>query len=323
MSRHPIPPHGSETRYKGTRSGSWAPCRCTPCTRANRLAGIRRARARAAGEALLISRDVLLPHIQECQASGMSQALIGRQAHVSQTTISYLINGKIQSCQRDKALGILAGQPGHFDDLAERPALGASRRTRALYAIGHGRDGISAVSGLSPCTIGQIANSRYTLIDGRIDAAIRLAYRTLSPTQGASLKARHRAETQNWAPPAAWDDDTLDDPNAHPDWTGHCGTDRGWWMHSNNGIPTCARCETAHAAWLADRKHLPSGERFRQLALAKGAASNRGATIAADARELMRVSGLNYEQLAERLGVTTNHIQQELLRHPETLEVAA
>lgn len=216
MNRRPIPPHGTEARYKGTRYGR-TPCRCKLCTRANRLGGIRRERARNAGEELLIGRDVILPHLEELRASGMSQALIARHARVSQTTISYLFNGKIQSCQRDKALGLLAVQPGQFDDLAERPALGACRRTRALYAIGHGRESIAATSGLSVCTIGQIANSRYTLIDGRIDAAIRLAYRLLASTPGPSGKAAGRAASQGWAPPAAWDDDAIDDPNASPD----------------------------------------------------------------------------------------------------------
>lgn len=316
MTTRPIPPHGSEARYKGTRFGR-PPCRCKLCTRANRLAGIRRERARNAGEELLISRDALLPHIQELQGSGMSQALIARHANVSQTTISYLINGKIQSCTRAKALGILSVRPGQFDDRAERPALGASRRARALYAIGHGRDSISAASGLSACTIGQIANSRYTLIDGRIDAAIRLAYRLLGDTPGPSQKAARRAASQQWAPPGAWDDDTIDDPTATPDWTGHCGTDVGWWLHSVNNIPVCDRCEAAHTQWKSDRAHLSHAERWRQLALAKGAASNRGAVLAADARELMRITGHSVEQIAERLGVTKNHLYQELLRHPE------
>lgn len=317
----PIPPHGSETRYKGTRFGR-PPCRCAPCTRANRLAGIRRERARNAGEELLISRDVLLPHIEKLQASGMSQALIARLANVSQTTISYVINGIIQSCTRNKALGILAVRPGQLDDRAERPALGASRRARALYAIGHGRESISAVCGLSVCTIGQIANSRYTLIDGRIDAAIRLAYRTLSNTPGPSGKAARRAASQQWAPPGAWDDDSIDNPAAEPEWTGHCGTDRGWWLHSINDIPVCARCDAAHEQWKAERAHLTTNERCSALALAKGAASNRGATLAADARELMHITGNGVEQIAERLGVTKAHLYQELLRHPEAAEPA-
>lgn len=42
----------------------------------------------------------------------------------------------------------------------------------------------------------------------------------------------------------------------------------------------------------------------------------RGELLAADARELFRY-GVTVEQAAARLGVSRNHIQQELLRHPE------
>jgi transcriptional regulator with XRE-family HTH domain len=48
----------------------------------------------------------------------------------------------------------------------------------------------------------------------------------------------------------------------------------------------------------------------------------RGELLAADARELFRY-GIRIEQVAERLGVTRNHIQQELLRHPDTEKAAA
>lgn len=42
----------------------------------------------------------------------------------------------------------------------------------------------------------------------------------------------------------------------------------------------------------------------------------RGELLAADARELFRY-GVDVRQAAVRLGVTRNHLQQELLRHPE------
>lgn len=44
---------------------------------------------------------------------------------------------------------------------------------------------------------------------------------------------------------------------------------------------------------------------------------SRGELLAADARELFRYD-VTVEQAAARLGVTRNHLQQELLRHPET-----
>jgi hypothetical protein len=49
----------------------------------------------------------------------------------------------------------------------------------------------------------------------------------------------------------------------------------------------------------------------------------RGELLAADARELFGY-GINVEQAAKRLGVTRNHLQQELIRHPQSeTELAA
>jgi hypothetical protein len=176
--------------------------------------------------------------------------------------------------------------------------------------------------GLHPVYVNAVL--KQTSIFGTTAANVAAAYDRLwnqDPRQhgvciGTYKKVRTLAQANGWAPPGAWDDDIIDDPAAAPDWTGHCGTDRGWWMHSINDIPVCARCDAAHAQWKAERAHLATNERIRQLALAKGAASNRGATLAADARELLRITGHSVEQIAERLGVTKAHLYQELLRHP-------
>ena len=104
----PVPPHGSEGRYKGTNNGSRPPCRCQVCIRGNRLAGIRRERVRLAGESNLITAQLLAAHIKTLIDSGMSQSAIARAAGVSQTTISYVLHGKIQSCQRSKGERLLA-----------------------------------------------------------------------------------------------------------------------------------------------------------------------------------------------------------------------
>jgi hypothetical protein len=141
-------------------------------------------------------------------------------------------------------------------------------------------------------------------------------------TVGTYKKVRGVARAHGWAPPGAWDDDTIDDPTAHPEWTGHCGTDRGWWLHRLEDIPVCPSCEAAHAQWKAERAHLSHNERWSELGQARAQARTREADLATDARELMRY-GADYEQAAGRLGVTRQHLQQALIRHPETEKAAA
>lgn len=313
---YPIPPHGSEGRYKGTKSGSRPPCRCETCCRGQRRANIRRELVRMNEGGNLVDNTVLQAHLKLLTDSGMTQGAISRQSGVSQTTISYIINGLTRGCQRDKANRLLALTPHTFDSISERPAIGAQRKMQALYAIGHGQLAISTASGMNVATISHLVNGRYSKIDGRTEAKADIAYKELAESRGTSKRAIGRARKSRWAPPAAWDDDTISNPNAFPDWTGHCGTDRGWWTHRLTDIPACPACEEAHLAWKAERRHLPHREFMVALGHARAAASGRGAAIAHDARELI-AQGCDYDTAAERIGITRQHLQQELWRQRE------
>jgi hypothetical protein len=279
----------------------------------------KRTQRRQQGVSGLVDGPLVAAHLRACIAAGWTRREIAAVSHVSERGIRYIFGGQ-PTVQRDNAQRLLAIRPEHSPRV---PAIGCIRRIKALSRAGYTVEWTRQQAGCSHRHIYEILNGTVELVDRRLAERFAEIYRRHEGTTGPSNPARIAARSKGWHGPEAWDPDTIDDPDATPDWTGHCGTDRGWWMHSLHDIPACARCETAHADWLAERKHLPSKERWRQLALAKGTASNRGANLAHDARELMRISGLTYEQAAERLGVTRNHLQQELHRHPEDLEVAA
>jgi hypothetical protein len=211
----PPPPHGSDSRYKGNRTGTRPPCRCLKCRRGHRQADAQRELRRLRGERNLVPRAEILPHIQMLRASGMSQTLIARQASVSQAVISYVTTGRTQNCQTEKARRILAVQPHRFDGNAERPAIGSIRRVRALYSLGHSRRSISNLSGLSVASISLLAEARWKVIDNLAATALANAYRQLINTRGTNWKNERRAATEKWPGPMAWDD--IDDPAAEPD----------------------------------------------------------------------------------------------------------
>lgn len=209
----PTPPHGTESRYYGTRKR--AACRCERCIRAAYYANIRRAQGRARYGSNLIDRDPVAEHIAVLLAAGMSQSAIARAANVSVSTISYLHLGKTRSCMREKALRILAVQP-HADSVSPRPATGTIRRVRALYAIGHGQGAIARATGLSESAVSHIASGMVATVSGATAVAVQRAYRELAVKAGASRKARARAAAQGWHGPMAWGDD-IDNPDAQPD----------------------------------------------------------------------------------------------------------
>lgn len=97
---------------------------------------------------------------------------------------------------------------------------GTRRRIQALAAIGHTSEEISKESGIANSQVMKIARG-YSRADGpkilqSTADRIRAAYQRLSMSLGSSPIARARAIAKGWAPPLAWDDDAIDDPNAEP-----------------------------------------------------------------------------------------------------------
>lgn len=321
----PLPPHGSYARANGS-PGYRQPCPCDTC-RATLLAAKKRYRvSRERGRPGLIDAAPARARLQQLQQT-MSLLQIKDATGCDDCNLRQIIDGSRTQIRRDTLDRILRLKPVPPAPGTYLDATGTRRRIEALRAIGWSARAIAEAASTGASAIERIIDGQPT-VRGVVETKIRVVYTKLAntpaPAGRSATRAKRHAIAQGWPPPGAWDDDRIDDPRAHPDWTGHCGTDRGWWSHNITGIPACRRCETAHSAWLAERRHLPAPERFRQLALAKGAASQRGANLAADARELMQIAGLTVEQAAERLGVTRQHLHQELARHPvPAVEVAA
>ena len=98
------------------------------------------------------------------------------------------------------------------------PAVGAQRRVQALQAIGHKQSDIDAAAGLRP-RIAKYVADRQPGVSITFDkhAAIARAYEALWSKPGSYERGRREAIARGYAPPLAWDDDTIDDPNATPD----------------------------------------------------------------------------------------------------------
>ncbi|MFI1324581.1 hypothetical protein ACH4TI_15230 [Streptomyces rochei] len=133
------------------------------------------------------------------------------------------------------------------------PALATTRRLQALAVMGWPTARLSRETGLAlyrlmPLLTGAAKTTRPE--DARTVAAVYVRLSTASPglcgvSHIAARTARDRAGAAGWAPPAAWDEDTIDDPSAIPQWTGHCGTVRGAGIHERDGLPLCAPCADA------------------------------------------------------------------------------
>jgi DNA-binding NarL/FixJ family response regulator len=211
-----LPPHGTPYRYRG-RQGAWPGCRCTKCTHAHSRACKQRELDRLSGKPPLYPGAPVIAHVKKLNAAGMSTDLIARQAGVSPNLLSGLLRGLTKSCRRSTALRLLTVQPGDFDDIAEVPCTGSSRRIRALYAMGHSQRTIAAATGLCESSVSHIANARTRKVDASTAAAICRAYAELAGVNGTSDAARRRAAAMGWRDPLWWEDmGHIDDPAFDP-----------------------------------------------------------------------------------------------------------
>ncbi|MFJ1837954.1 hypothetical protein ACIOJ9_29295 [Streptomyces sp. NPDC088175] len=111
---------------------------------------------------------------------------------------------------------ILAVQTVDRTTMTMVDSLGAQRRLQALYALGHWRTSIAEASGLSPQSISELLRGTWARISVGCDDAVRRAYAQLSMSVDNCECNLVRARREQWAPPLAWDEETIDDPTALP-----------------------------------------------------------------------------------------------------------
>jgi transcriptional regulator with XRE-family HTH domain len=116
------------------------------------------------------------------------------------------------------AAALLAVQPA-LDVLADgalTDATGARRRLRALAALGWPASHLARQLGMNPVAVRTLMRGdrqRVTVATARKVAAL---YDRLWNTPGPSEATRARASRAGWPVPLAWDDESIDDPDARP-----------------------------------------------------------------------------------------------------------
>lgn len=312
-----LPPHGTPSRARGSRYSGIPRCYCQPCRVAERAYTKHRNYLASTGRSVLVDVAPARTHLRYLTDNGDALTVLAEQLDCPRGTLASVLNGPRKRINRTLANQILIIRPGHASaGNRSVPAVGATRKIRALIALGHALRTISLAAGMENTTASNLLNGKPETIHYELAQRVHKGYRALCSTPGTHTRSLRRAQREGWAPPAAWDDEQIDDPNAAPDWTGHCGTDRGWWMHTSLKLPMCQACKDAHVQWKAERRHLSREEFMSATFLARAAAASRGPGIAEDGRELMRL-GHTPEQAAARLGITRDYLKQELGRHPE------
>lgn len=94
---------------------------------------------------------------------------------------------------------------------------GTRRRMRALAVRGWTYGDLAARVGSTHRAVQKIGQGCHPRVRVVTAEAVKRVYAELCMTPGPSAGARRYAARQGWVSPLAWDDDTIDDPDATPE----------------------------------------------------------------------------------------------------------
>lgn len=209
--------HGTYARYHQGPDQHNQPggCRCRPCRNANTTYARRRRRRIAYGQwPHLTDPTPARNHIATLHKAGTTLKTIAETTGLSTQTIWHIHSGRRKAITPHAAAAILAIQP-------PRTQTGIRRRAQALARLGYTYPHQAQLLGIPHHTYKSIitgntktwpahkTNAQTALFD-------RLAWAPL-PTGWIAERCRRDAARKGFPPPAAWDDDTIDDPAAVPD----------------------------------------------------------------------------------------------------------
>ncbi|MCZ0974983.1 hypothetical protein O1L55_34520 [Streptomyces albulus] len=167
---------------------------------------------------------------------------------------------------------------------------------------------------MKPDRLTRFLHDKARIVPAFVDQSMRDLYTQRSCTLGPFRTSQSRRQEVRLAADDVLGRRHLDDPAAIPEWTGCCGTDRGYHLHRAEHLPMCSPCQGAHEDWLAEHRHLCGGQLSAAVTTARSRAIGRGAALAENAREL-RAQQLTWPAICQRLGVNQVLIEATLRRH--------
>ena len=203
-------------------------------------------------------------HLRNLQQCGLGLRRIAELAGVDRKRLQAILTGRPErgtgpqeQVRPALAAAVLAVEPTFANIAPSTPvgATGTSRRLQALVAGGWPQARLAERLSMTPGNFGTMLH-REQVTAATHRAAVALydqLWRADPAAHGvdnqAISRARNQAKANTWPPVGAWDDDTIDNPSAFPDWTGHCGTPQGYNAHYAGGLPMCQPCREARSEY--------------------------------------------------------------------------
>jgi len=224
----------------------WTTCECPDCHGQRR----KLAKRRLYGYYHRPDGNAAITRIRDWRAQGYSILWIASACDVNKAWVLTVDNGTVTKPGPILTAKVLAADIRNGSE-GMCSALGSQRRLRSLAVMGWNLNDLRARYGISTAALSRIRNGEAVEVWAERYHLIAKAYRELSGTRGPSEQGATRARNAGWVPPAAWDDEAIDDPEATPD----VGTDvlTPSQRHAENVADLLAHDPYATLHRLADR----------------------------------------------------------------------
>lgn len=258
---------------------------------AARRADYESANRRAMGQGGYVSNERVQARLRFLMDDkGISARTIAERSGVTETMIRAHYHGKrmngdnggygapLTTCRWAFEQAILAARFGP-DDQYYVPSFGVSRRIEALVSKGYPYKFLAEYMGYTLAVFHRrLTRELRQRVRADFHREVKAAYDKLAFANpldmGVSVQGSRYARTvgvkHGFVPAECWDWDTLDDPNAVPEWTGACGTEEGFSIHVREKIKVCQPCRDAHQGGAVPQQRKFCADKFREHVKASG-----------------------------------------------------
>src|SRR5690606_1069819 len=179
-------------------------------------------------ECSYVDAEPVRQHVHRLRAAGLGTRRISELAGVQRSILQALTQGRSRggrpgapsrrvarhTAERILAVPIPETHACLVADGTYVAGVGTARRLQALVAIGYTQTYLARRIGWSPENIPRLF--RPTPVEASTARKVADLFEELQIRPGPSIRARLSAKRKGWAPPLAWDEHTIDDPDAAP-----------------------------------------------------------------------------------------------------------
>jgi len=179
---------------------------------------------------LRVDAEPVRAHLTALREAGVGERRIVELSGVSRSALQIIRRGRLGANRPPRAHVLsrtadrIMAIPLDVDNRSygvRIDATGSLRRIRALHAIGWTQTEIAHRIGSTLQNLNRYFISEPEKINRSTAVSIARLFDQLQLIPGPSERARRHAKKLGWAPPLAWDEDTIDDPAAMPDRGAH------------------------------------------------------------------------------------------------------